>query len=99
MPRNTHSENGSWGDRWYYGKPWEHFEDAWRQSPLATAQHAKTPFLLLQGGADATGAATRTYDNGQLSMWYSATATGLEQGFTLKRGPAGTNGAVTIAML
>jgi len=23
--------------RWYYGKPWEHFEDAWRQSPLAGA--------------------------------------------------------------
>jgi dipeptidyl aminopeptidase/acylaminoacyl peptidase len=48
------TENGSWGDRWYYGKPWEHFEDAWRQSPLATAQHAKTPFLLLQGEADTT---------------------------------------------
>lgn len=48
------TENGSWGDRWYYGKPWERFEDAWRQSPLATVQHAKTPFLLLQGEADTT---------------------------------------------
>ena len=46
------TEGSSWGDRWYYGKPWEHFEDAWRQSPLATAQRAKTPFLLLQGEAD-----------------------------------------------
>jgi dipeptidyl aminopeptidase/acylaminoacyl peptidase len=50
------TESGSWGDRWYYGKPWEqdHFEDAWRQSPLATAQHGKTPILLLQGEADTT---------------------------------------------
>ena len=52
----------------------------------------------LEGGADASGTATRTYDDGQLSMWYSATATGLEQGFTLNRRPAGTTGAVTIAM-
>jgi dipeptidyl aminopeptidase/acylaminoacyl peptidase len=50
------TESGSWGDRWYYGKPWEqeHFQDAWRQSPLATAQHGKTPILLLQGEADTT---------------------------------------------
>ena len=52
----------------------------------------------LEGGADAPDAATRTYDNGQLSVWYSPTATGLEQGFTLNSRPAGTNGAVTIAM-
>jgi dipeptidyl aminopeptidase/acylaminoacyl peptidase len=32
------TEGGSWYDRWYYGKPWEHFEDAWRQSPLGQAQ-------------------------------------------------------------
>ncbi len=31
-------------------------------------------------------------------MWYSATATGLEQGFTLNRRPDGTSGSVTIAM-
>jgi dipeptidyl aminopeptidase/acylaminoacyl peptidase len=48
------TETSSWGDRWYYGKPWEHFADAWRQSPLATAQDAKTPFLLFQGEADTT---------------------------------------------
>ena len=52
----------------------------------------------LEGGADTTGATTRTYDNGGLSEWYSPTATGLEQGFSLIRRPAGTNGAVTIAM-
>ena len=52
----------------------------------------------LEGGADAPDAATRTYDKGQLSEWYSTTATGLEQGFTLNSRPAGTNGAVTIAM-
>lgn len=48
------TENGSWYDRWYFGKPWEHMTDAWRQSPLAGASHAKTPFMLLQGQADAT---------------------------------------------
>ena len=29
-------------------------EDAWRQSPLAGAAKAKTPFLLLQGQGDTT---------------------------------------------
>jgi dipeptidyl aminopeptidase/acylaminoacyl peptidase len=48
------TEGGSWYDRWYYGKPWEHFEDAWRQSPLSGAARAKTPFLLLQGQSDHT---------------------------------------------
>ena len=48
------TEDGSWYDRWYYGKPWEHFEDAWRQSPLAGAGKASTPFLLLQGETDKT---------------------------------------------
>jgi dipeptidyl aminopeptidase/acylaminoacyl peptidase len=48
------TEDSSWYDRWYFGKPWEHPEDAWRQSPLATAGKAKTPFLLLQGESDTT---------------------------------------------
>lgn len=48
------TESSSWYDRWYFGKPWEHPEDAWRQSPLAAAGKAKTPFLLLQGEADTT---------------------------------------------
>jgi dipeptidyl aminopeptidase/acylaminoacyl peptidase len=48
------TENGSWYDRWFFGKPWEHFEDAWKQSPLAGAAHASTPFLLLQGSEDQT---------------------------------------------
>ncbi|HEY3704020.1 MAG TPA: prolyl oligopeptidase family serine peptidase [Terracidiphilus sp.] len=48
------TEGGSWYDRWYFGKPWEHMEDAWKQSPLSGAAHAKTPFLLLQGQADTT---------------------------------------------
>jgi hypothetical protein len=29
------TEGDSWYDRWYFGKPWEHMADAWRQSPLA----------------------------------------------------------------
>jgi dipeptidyl aminopeptidase/acylaminoacyl peptidase len=48
------TEGGSWYDRWYYGKPWEHMNDAWRQSPLAGAAHAKTPFMLIQGQSDTT---------------------------------------------
>jgi dipeptidyl aminopeptidase/acylaminoacyl peptidase len=48
------TENSSWYDRWYFGKPWEHPEDAWRQSPLAAAGKASTPFLLLQGEGDTT---------------------------------------------
>ena len=48
------TESSSWYDRWYFGKPWEHPEDAWRQSPMATAGKANTPFLLLQGESDTT---------------------------------------------
>jgi len=48
------TEDDSWYDRWFFGKPWEHFEDAWKQSPLAGVAHATTPFLLLQGSDDAT---------------------------------------------
>lgn len=48
------TESGSYGDRWYTGQPWIHFESAWRQSPLAYAKNAKTPFLLLQGQTDTT---------------------------------------------
>jgi dienelactone hydrolase len=48
------TEDSSWYDRWYFGKPWEHMADAWRQSPLSGVSHAHTPFLLLQGEADIT---------------------------------------------
>ena len=48
------TETSSRYDRWYFGKPWEHTPDAWRQSPLAGVAHASTPFLLLQGEADTT---------------------------------------------
>jgi dipeptidyl aminopeptidase/acylaminoacyl peptidase len=49
------TEDGSWYDRWFYGGfPWEHAADAWKQSALAYAAHAKTPLLLLQGEADRT---------------------------------------------
>jgi dipeptidyl aminopeptidase/acylaminoacyl peptidase len=48
------TESVSSYDRWFYGKPWEHPQDAWRQSPLANVAHATTPFLLLQGEADTT---------------------------------------------
>jgi dipeptidyl aminopeptidase/acylaminoacyl peptidase len=46
------TEDESWYDRWFFGKPWEHVADAWRQSPLSGASQASTPFLLLQGQED-----------------------------------------------
>ena len=48
------TEDGSWYDRWFFGQPWLRPQDAWRQSPLAYAGHAKSPLLLLQGQADTT---------------------------------------------
>ncbi len=48
------TESDSYYDRWFYGKPWEHPQDAWRQSPLSGVAHATTPFLLLQGEGDTT---------------------------------------------
>ncbi len=46
------TEDSSFYDRWYFGKPWEHFAEAWRQSPLARVGEARTPLLLLQGEDD-----------------------------------------------
>src|SRR6201999_1660172 len=40
------TEDDSWYDRWFYGKPWEHSEAAWRQSPLSGVAHARSRFLL-----------------------------------------------------
>jgi dipeptidyl aminopeptidase/acylaminoacyl peptidase len=48
------TEGESWYDRWFYGKPWEHSQAAWRQSPLSGVAHAKSRFLLLQGETDTT---------------------------------------------
>lgn len=48
------TEKGSWYDQWYFGKPWLHEADAWRQSPMAGVEKAKTPFMLLQGQSDTT---------------------------------------------
>lgn len=48
------TESASWYDRWFFGRPWDHEADIWRQSPLSGAGHAKTPFLLLQGDSDVT---------------------------------------------
>lgn len=46
------TEDSSWYDRWYFGKPHERFSAAWRQSPIAYAANAKTPVLILQGDKD-----------------------------------------------
>jgi len=48
------TEDSSYYDRWFYGRPWEHFADVWRQSPLARVGQAKTPMLLIQGEDDPT---------------------------------------------
>lgn len=46
------SEESSWYDRWYFGKPWRRFGAAWRQSPLSGVKSSRTRFLLLHGEAD-----------------------------------------------
>jgi dipeptidyl aminopeptidase/acylaminoacyl peptidase len=46
------TEDSSWYDHWYFGRPTDRFEAAWRQSPLSFAPNAKTPVLLLQGSDD-----------------------------------------------
>ncbi len=46
------TEDGAFYDRWFFGRPWLRFADAWRQSPLSGVRNAKTPFLLLQGESD-----------------------------------------------
>ena len=48
------TEEEAWYDRWYFGQPWSHFADAWRQSALSRVGQAKTPLLLLQGEDDPT---------------------------------------------
>ena len=60
------TEHGSFYDRWYYGKPYQKFEDAWRQSPLAQASGAKTPFFLVQGEADSTDPLGQS-----IEMWHA----------------------------
>lgn len=54
------TEDSSFDDRWYMGRPWEHLEDARRQSPIAYVGHARTPLLLLQGEDDAVDPVTQS---------------------------------------
>src|SRR5215471_17893304 len=56
------TEQDSWYDRWFFGRPWEHPDEAWRQSSLSGVSHAKTPLLLLQGQADDRWIAHRAAD-------------------------------------
>ena len=48
------TESGSWYDRWYYGKPWEHQARRVASKPPLRSAHAKTPFMLIQGQSDTT---------------------------------------------
>ena len=48
------TEDDPYYDRWFFGLPWQHMKDAWRQSPLSGVAQAKTPFLLIQGESDTT---------------------------------------------
>jgi len=58
------TEDDSSYDRWFYGYPWQHFADAWRQSPLAGVgrQKAGTPMLLIQGLDDTTDPPGQSYE-------------------------------------
>lgn len=48
------TERDSFYDRWFYGRPWDSINDVWRQSPIAYAKNAKSPFLLIHGEKDLT---------------------------------------------
>lgn len=58
------TEDDSYYDRWFYGLPWRHFNDAWRQSPLAGVGRLKggTPMLLIQGENDETDPPGQSYE-------------------------------------
>jgi dipeptidyl aminopeptidase/acylaminoacyl peptidase len=58
------TEDESFYDRWFYGLPWRHFADAWRQSPLAGVGRQKggTPMLLIQGESDVTDPPGQSYE-------------------------------------
>jgi dipeptidyl aminopeptidase/acylaminoacyl peptidase len=58
------TEDDSYYDRWFYGLPWRHFADAWRQSPLAGVGRQKggTPMLLIQGESDVTDPPGQSYE-------------------------------------
>jgi dipeptidyl aminopeptidase/acylaminoacyl peptidase len=58
------TEDDSYYDRWFYGFPWQHFADAWRQSPLAGVGRQKggTPMLLIQGQTDETDPPGQSYE-------------------------------------
>ncbi|MBS0388214.1 MAG: S9 family peptidase, partial [Proteobacteria bacterium] len=58
------TEDDSYYDRWFYGYPWQHFADAWRQSPLAGVgkQKGGTPMLLIQGLEDESDPAGQSYE-------------------------------------
>ena len=48
------TEQGSAGDEWFYGTPYEHLADFQKSSPITYVKNAKTPTLILQGEADRT---------------------------------------------
>jgi Dipeptidyl aminopeptidases/acylaminoacyl-peptidases len=54
------TEDSSFDDRWYIGRPWEHPDDARRQSPISYVGHARTPLLLLQGEDDTIDPVTQS---------------------------------------
>ncbi len=58
------TEDDSYYDRWFYGYPWQHVTDAWRQSPLAGVGRQKvgTPMLLIQGQEDETDPPGQSYE-------------------------------------
>ena len=60
------TENGSAGDEWYYGTPWEHLADFQKSSPITFVKNTKTPTLILQGEQD------RTDPIGQSQQFYRA---------------------------
>ena len=49
----TEKGSGAFYDMQYIGNPWQHPEDALRQSPIIYAKNATTPILIVEGEKDA----------------------------------------------
>jgi dipeptidyl aminopeptidase/acylaminoacyl peptidase len=90
------TEDGSFYDRWYFGKPFERFQDAWRQSPLASVAGAKTPIFLLQGEADKTDPIGQS-----IEMWRALRQVGAPVAMMVypreDHGPLGQNFAANVS--
>jgi dipeptidyl aminopeptidase/acylaminoacyl peptidase len=48
------TESNASYDHWFWGTPYEHYDDFFKHSPIAFIKNAKTPTLIIQGENDTT---------------------------------------------